>query len=126
MRVKSLSVSTDRKDHLMLFRIHVSRKAARKAKPVLEGVGLELSSIDQCISANPLNDEEIVQDGLTRWLRGEGTQPPTWGVLIDAMKYALIHQQDIEGLKASLNQPAVTEGMLFLPCGVLLAVTVTS
>ena len=41
------------------------------------------------------------------------------------MKYAGIDQQDIEGLQTSLNQPAVTEGMLSLPCGVLLAVTVT-
>ena len=124
--MKSLSISTDRKDHLMLFRIHVSRKAAGKAKAVLEGLGCELSTIDQCISANPLNDEEIVQDGLTRWLRGAGTQPPTWGVLIAAMKYAKIDQQDIEDLQRSLNQPAVTEGMLCLPCGVLLAVNVTT
>ena len=126
VRVKSLSVSTDHTDYLKLFRIHVSRKAAGNGRAVLEGLGLDQTTIDQCISARPLNDEKIVQAGLIRWSGGNaGTQPPTWGVLIAAMEYALIHQQDIEGLKTSLNQPAVTEGMLSLPCGVLLAVTVT-
>ena len=126
MRVKSVSFSTDRTDHLMLFRKHVSSKAAGKANAVLEGVGLNAPTIKACSTAYPLNDEEIVQVGLTRWSGGSaGTQPPTWGVLISAMKYAKIDQQDIEGLQRSLNQPAVTEGMLCLPCGVLLAVTVT-
>ena len=123
--MKSLSFSADRKDHLMLFRSYVSSKAAGKANAVLEGVGLNTPTIKACFTAHPLNDEEIVQDGLTRWSGGEGTQSPTWGVLISAMKYAKIDQQDIEGLKTALNQPAVTEGMLSLPCGVLLAVTVT-
>ena len=93
----------DRQGHLMLFRIHVSRKAARKAKAVLEGLGLDQNTIDACISAHPLNDEEIVQDGLIRWLGGKGTQPPTWNVLIAAMDYAEIAQQDIAALKQKLG-----------------------
>ena len=87
----------------MLFRIHVSRKAAHKARAVLEGLGLDITTIDQCISAHPLNDEEIVQVGLTRWCGGKGTQPPTWNVLIKAMRYAEIAQQDIGELKQELG-----------------------
>ena len=87
----------------MLFRIHVSRKAARKAKVVLEGLGLDQNTIDACISAHSSNDEEIVQDGLTRWCGGKGTQPPTWNVLIEAMRYADIAQQDIGELKRKLG-----------------------
>ena len=109
----------------MLFRKHVSRKAADKADAVLEGVGLDTATIKACEAAHRFDDEKIVQEGLTRWCGGKGIQPPTWGVLIAAMKYAEIDQQHIEGLKTSLNQPAVTEGMLSLPCGVLLAVTVS-
>ena len=89
--MKSLSVSTDHTDYLKLFRLHVSRKASGNGRAILEGLELELSTIDQCISAHPFNDEKIVQAGLIRWSGGEGTQPPTWGVLIAAMEYALIH-----------------------------------
>ena len=117
--------STDHTDHLKLFRKHVSRKAAGKANAVLEGVGLVTATIKACEAAHRFDDEKIVQDGLTRWCGGKGRQPPTWGVLIAAMKYAQIDQQHIEDLQTSLNQPAVTEGMLSLPCSVLLAVTVT-
>ena len=99
----AISLSTGHKDYIRLFRIHVSRKAALKAKAVLEGLRLDQSTIDACISAHPLNDEEIVQDGLTRWCGGKGTQPPTWNVLIDAMDYADIAQQDIEELKRKLG-----------------------
>ena len=99
----------------------MSRKAAGKASAILEGVGLNAPTIKACFTAHPTNHEEIVQDGLTRWSGGEGTQPSTWNVLIDAMEYAKIDQQHIEDLQTSLNQPAVTEGMLCLPCGVLLA-----
>ena len=87
----------------MLFRIHVSRKAARKAKAVLEGLGLDQNTIDACISAHPSSDEEIVQEGLTKWCGGKGTQPPTWSVLIAAMDYADIAQQDIGELKQKLG-----------------------
>ena len=87
----------------MLFRIHVSRKAAGKAKAVLEGLGLDITTIKACETAHPLNDEEIVQEGLIKWCGGKGTQPPTWNVLIKAMRYAEIAQQDIGELKQELG-----------------------
>ena len=99
----SLSLSADLPGHLMLFRIHVSRKAAGKARAVLEGLGLDITTIKACETAQPLNDQEIVQDGLTRWCGGKGTQPPTWNVLIEAMRYAEIAQQDIGELKQKLG-----------------------
>ena len=84
--VKGLALSADCPDHIKLFRRYVSRKAAGKARAVLEGVGLETSTIDACFSAHPLNDEEIVQAGLVKWRDGQGNkQPPTWEVLISAM-----------------------------------------
>ena len=87
----------------MLFRTHVSRKAAGKARAVLEGLGLDQPTINACFTAHPLNEEEAVQEGLTRWYGGKGTQPPTWNVLITAMKYAEIAQQDIGELKQKLG-----------------------
>ena len=99
----SLSLSADLPGYLMLFRIHVSRKAAGKARAVLEGLGLHITTIKACEAAHPLNDQEIVQDGLTRWCGGKGTQPPTWNVLIEAMRYADIAQQDIGELKQELG-----------------------
>ena len=96
-------LSADR-GYVMLFRKHVSRKAAgNKARPVLEGVGLDVPTIDACFSTNPKSDEAAVQDGLTKWAGGKGTQPPTWTVLIEAMDYAEIAQQDITALKKALG-----------------------
>ena len=98
--------SADCPDHLMLFRQYVSRKAAGKARAILEGVGLDSSTIDACFSTHPLNDEEIVQAGLVRWINGQGSphkQPPTWEVLISAMEYAGIAQQHIKELKGNLH-----------------------
>ena len=86
----------------MLFRKHVSRIAAGKARAVLEGVGLDVPTINACFTANPLNDEEAVQTGLTKWVEGKGTQPPTWSVLIEAMEYAEIAQQNVVALKKAL------------------------
>ena len=87
----------------MLFRKHVSRKAAGKARAVLEGVGLDTATIDACFSAHPQNDEEAVQAGLTKWVGGKGYQPPTWSVLIEAMEYAEIAQQNVAALKKALG-----------------------
>ena len=100
---EGLVLSTGRSDHLKLFRKHVSRKAAGKARAVLEGVELDAATINACGSAHPQNDEEAVQAGLTKWAGGKGTQPPTWSVLIDAMEYAEIAEQDIQGLKEKLG-----------------------
>ena len=101
--VKSLSFSADHPRHLMLFRRHISRRAAGKGKAVLEGVGLDTPTIAACFTAHPWNEEGAVQEGLTRWCGGEGFQPPTWGVLVEAIEYASIAQQDIEALKRALS-----------------------
>ena len=84
----------------------MSRNAASKGRAVLEGVGLKAPSIQA--SFNPKNDEEgAVQDGLIKWRGGhEGFQPPTWGVLIEAIEYAQIDQQAIDGLKNKLGLPS--------------------
>ena len=97
--VKDFVVTTVCQSHVKLFRTYVSKNAAGKARAVLEGVGLDAPTIAACFRANLLNDEETVQEGLTRWCGGKGTQPPTWGVLIGAMEYAEIAQQYIQGLK---------------------------
>ena len=100
--VKILSFCADRQCYLMLFRNHVSRRAADKGRAVLEGVGLDAPTIAACYTAHPQN-EEAVQEGLTRWCGGKGLQPPTWQVLAHAMDYAEIAKQDIQGLKKDLG-----------------------
>ena len=98
-----LAFSADHPDHLILFRKYVSRQAATKDRAVLEGVGLHTETIDACFSSHHLDKEEAVQAGLTRWSSGQGTQPPTWCVLLDAMDYAHIAQQHIEDLRKKLG-----------------------
>ena len=88
----------------MLFRTYVSRNAAGKGRAVLEGVGLDSSIIEACFQNNPLSTEEAIQAGLVRWKDGQGL-PSTWKVLVDAMDYAEVAQQHIEGLKAKLGLP---------------------
>ena len=97
------ALSAGRQGYPKLFRIHVSRKAAGKAKAVLEGVELDTDTIAACLSAHPLNDVEAVQEGLTRWCGGKGRQPPTWAVLVEAMEYAQIDQQAVQDLKEELG-----------------------
>ena len=108
MGVNGLALSAGRSDHIMLFRIYVSRKAAGKARAVLEGLSLDTSTTDACFSAHAANDEEIVQAGLVKWKEGQGLlqkQPPTWKVLLSAMEYAGIAQQHIMELKEKLASP---------------------
>ncbi len=95
------ALSAGRQGYPKLFRIHVSRRAAGKARAVLEGVELDTATISACLSAP--NDEEAVQEGLTRWCGGKGRQPPTWAVLVEAMAYAQIDQQAVQGLKEELG-----------------------
>ena len=102
-RCEGPALSAGRPGYSKLFRIHVSRKAARKAKAVLEGLGLDQPTINACVTAHPFDDQAIGQDGLTRWCGGKGRQPPTWGTLIQAMEYAQIDQQDVQGLKEELG-----------------------
>ena len=101
--MKCLILSADYPNHLLLFRKYASRKAAAKGRAVLEGVGLSAETIHACFSSHPLDEEGVVQAGLTRWSGGQGRQPPTWEVLISAMEYAAIAQQHIEDLKKSLG-----------------------
>ena len=107
--VKCRAFSADHPDHLKLFRKYVSRKAATKGRAVLEGVGLLTFTIDACFSSHPLDEEGAVQAGLTRWSGGQGHQPPTWQVLLEAMTFALIAQEHVQGLKKTLG----VQGTLF-------------
>ena len=100
--MKCLVFSTDRSDQLILFRTCVSRNAASRGRAVLEGVGLSAQTIEACINSHPLNEEEAVQAGLTQWSGGQGRQPPTLELLIEAMEYAKIAQQHIKDLKEKL------------------------
>ncbi len=105
--VKCLALCAGRPDHLMLFRTHVSRKTAGNGRAVLEGVGLDAPTIAACFTANPQKEEDAVQEGLIKWCGGKGTQPPTWNVLVAAMDYAEISQQDIAALKSTLAVASV-------------------
>ena len=102
--VKCLTSSADHPDQLILFRTCVSRKAAKKGRAVLEGVGLPTFAIDTCFSSHPLDEEGAVQEGLTKWSGGQGRQPPTWQVLLGAMTYAQIAQEHVQELKDKLAQ----------------------
>ena len=95
---------TDRPGYLMLFRKHVSRRAADKGRAVLEGVGLDAPTIQTCFEDHPQKMEEAVHCGLTKWSGGQGL-PHTWEVLLQSMEYAGIAQQDIQNLKMALTQP---------------------
>ena len=107
--VKCSAFSADCPDHLKLFRQYVSRKAATKGRAVFEGVGLLTETIDTCFSSHPLDEEGAVQADLTRWSGGQGRQPPTWQVLLEAMTFAQIAQEHVQGLKKTLG----VEGTLF-------------
>ena len=87
----------------MLFRKHVSRRVAGRGMAVLEGVGHDSAAIRACFEDHPLEAEEAVQSGLTKWIEGKGLQPPTWQVLVDAMTYAGIAQQQNQDLNTDLG-----------------------
>ena len=53
VHVKCPTLSTDRPEHLMLFRTHVSRTAAGKGRAVLKGVGLNSTAISGVSRAIP-------------------------------------------------------------------------
>ena len=101
--VMCLTFSPDHPDHLILFRDYVSRKAAGKVKTVLEGLRLDSSTITACITSNHYDDEGAAQAGLTKWVEGQGRQPPSWALLIEAMEHAQIAQQHVQGLKKKLG-----------------------
>ena len=87
----------------MLFRRHISRRAAGNGRAVLEGVGLGAPTIAACFTTHHSNEEGAIQEGLTKWCAGKGFQPPTWRVLVKAIAFAEIAQQDIEALKKELS-----------------------
>ena len=120
--VKSLPFSADCPGYLMLFRKHVSRRAADKGRAVLEGVGLDGPTIQTCFVNHPQDVEGFVHTGLTKWSGGQGHQPPTWKVLLQAMSDAEIAQQDIRDLETVLNLP---KGTLSTLCDLSVAVVVT-
>ena len=109
--MKCLASFADRHDQLVLFRTHVSRKAAGKGRAVLEGVGLCTATIDACFCNHPRNEEEAVQAGLVKWSGGQGRQPPTWQVLLEAVMFARIAQEHVQGLKEKLG--VHVQGTLF-------------
>lgn len=98
-----LSASTERESYQMLFRKHVSRKAAGRGRALLEGLGLDVPDIEACFASHPLKEEEAVQNGLTEWSGGQGTQPPTWEVLLGAMEHARVARQYVMELKKDLG-----------------------
>ena len=81
----------------------MSRKAAGKGRAVLEGVELDTPTIKACFKDNPMDEEGAVQEGLTRWIEGEGSQPPTWEMLFEAMDFAKIAQQHVQSLMEDLS-----------------------
>ena len=107
--MKCLASFVDHHDQLVLFRTHVSRTAAGKGRAVLERVGLCTTTIDACFCSHPLDEEGAVQAGLVKWSGGQGRQPPTWQVLLEAMTFARIAQEHVQGLKKTLG----VQGTLF-------------
>ena len=101
----------ERLGYLMLFRQHVSRRAAGKGKSVLEEVELDTAIIDMLIENNPDDMESTVQAGLIKW--SDQSKTPTWQVLCEAMKEASMDLSDINSLKQALTKPpsAPTGGM---------------
>ena len=95
----------------MLFRIHVSKIAARKGRAILEGVGLPAEVRDTCYANHPSDVEEAVQSGLIKWRNGGGSSP-TWRVLLNAMEYAEIGMQHIRKLKEELLKGAVFQQLI--------------
>lgn len=105
--VKGHTVSADNPDCLVLFREYVSRNSASKGRAVLEGVGLNSTTIEACFNSHPLDEEGAVQAGLIRWSEGHSHKAPTWAVLLNAMEYAGLALQDIQGLEKELRHTAV-------------------
>lgn len=93
--------------YAVVFRKYVSRKAAGKGRAVLEGLGLAPEMVEACFVNNPLNEEAAVQDGLNKWREGHHGHSPTWKVLVDAMVYAGVAVQHIEGLKVAIYQKLI-------------------
>ena len=64
MRVSAFSA--EHRDHLMLCRKHVSKKAAGKGRALLEVLLCDAAEVEKCFGGNPLNEERAVQTGLVK------------------------------------------------------------
>ena len=93
----------DCEKHAFLFRKHVSRKGAGKGRAILEYLGLTTPQINSCYQNNPRNEEEAIQDGLYKWCETHSGNC-TWQVLLNAMEFAGIAQQDCRKLVEELRQ----------------------
>ena len=96
--MKGLPCSADHSNHRILLRTHVSR-AEGKGEAVLDALCLGADTINACFINNPRSEEAAVQAGLTAWVEGRGTQPPTWETLLAAMETAGVGQMHILDLK---------------------------
>ena len=102
---EGFALSAGRPDHLMLFRRYVSRIAGQKGRAVLEKLGLNAFT---CFDNYPFNKrEQAVQEGLIDWCDGKGIQPPTWGLLVEAMEYARVAQYHVQALKWELGSSGI-------------------
>ena len=66
-------------------------------------MGLDSAAIEACSENHPRNVEEAVQAGLFKWRDSDDVQPATWRKLVEAMEYANIASQYIQGLKNELG-----------------------
>ena len=88
----------------MLFRKHVSRKAAGKGRALLEVLLCDATEVERCFRDNPLNEVEAVQTGLIKWMGGRvDHQPPTWEVLLASMDFAKFDKQHVQSLSMDLG-----------------------
>ena len=87
----------------MLFRTHVSTKAACKERALLEGLGLDEATIEAQFRNNSRDIEEAAHCGLLKWSEGHRGKQPTWEVLLWAMEHAQIADRHIQGLKTELG-----------------------
>ena len=88
----------------MLFRKHVSRKAAGKGRALLEALLCDAAKVEKCFEDNSLNEERAVQTGLVKWMGGRvDGQPPTWKVLLEAMDFAEFDKQHVQSLSKDLG-----------------------
>ena len=88
----------------MLFRKHVSRKAAGKGRVLLEVLLCDAAEVEKCFEDNSQNEERAVQTGLVKWMGGRvDHQPPTWKVLLEAMDFAKFDKQHVQSLSKDLG-----------------------
>lgn len=93
--------TTDNQTHLVVLRNFVSKEAIGSGRALLAALGLRTPQIAKCYGANPMNEEEAIQEGLLVWI---GNVDPTWEDLLTAMKTAEIDIQARKALEEKLRQ----------------------